>query len=101
MSRKELTQKLAGKERHVTGDNKELVGVMRQQALGERNRVARTAWLGLDGELDTCGKRVGKCCVRHRRGDQNAPDGLERPDRLEHPVDQPAPEDRMQVLGNG
>ena len=96
MRLQELREQVGRQERRVAGEDEHLVDGALERVAGASDRVSRTERALLNSDLD-----VAERVACRRRGDDEGPCRFERPGGLEHPVDHPAAEDRMEMLGHG
>ena len=90
----EPAEQLAGDRGGIAGDHEHVTFEPREGLLRRGGRVTRAARLGLHSDLDAL-----EGVLRPGRGDDHERLGLELAGGLDHPVDEPAPEERVQVLG--
>ena len=95
MGLEEPAEQLAGDRGGIAGDHEHVTFEPREDLLRRRGRVTRSTRLGLHSELDAI-----EGVLRPGRGDDHERLGLELAGGLDNPVDEPAPEKRVQVLGS-
>jgi hypothetical protein len=98
MSGHELLEYVACEQRRVSGHHENVSVEILEAVARRRDRVAGAARLLLDGQLELIRERGAKLFLALRRDDDDTRRRVERPYRIEDPVEQPPAEQRMQVL---
>ncbi len=93
MGLQEPLEELRGEQGRVAGEHEDVAGAPLELHPRGRDGVAGPARPLLDGDREA---REG--VARLGRGDDDERVGVERAGRLEHPVDEPEPEQGVQVL---